>query len=120
MASQLKPEPKLVLDVIRVKIAYQMDTVSPANADGLIQLITATARRYGVRESFNLKDNIRGGTSYLGWFLRHFKSDIFKRVAAYNAGEGAVRKYGGTPPYRETRNYVRKIRYLYTKLRHPI
>ena len=64
--------------------------------------------------------NYRGDMAYLRWLLRHFKGDVTKAVAAYNAGEGAVRKYGGIPPYRETQNYVRKIRRLYTKLRHPI
>ena len=120
IAPQFKPHPKLVLDVIHVETAYQTDTVSPANAYGLIQFIPATARRFGVLDSFNPKDNIRGPISYLGWLLRHFKGDVFKTVAAYNTGEGAVRKYGGIPPYWETRNYVRKIRRLYTKLRHPI
>jgi soluble lytic murein transglycosylase-like protein len=57
---------------------------------------------------------------YLRWLLKHFKGDVTKTVAAYNAGEGAVKKYVGIPPYRETQNYVRKIRRLYTKLRHPV
>ena len=120
MAPRFKLDPKLVLAVIQVESAYQPDAVSSANAQGLMQLIPATARRFGVRDSFNTKDNIRGGMSYLRWLLRHFKGDVVKTVAAYNAGEGAVRKYGGIPPYRETQNYVRKIRRLYTKLRHPI
>jgi TPR repeat protein len=64
--------------------------------------------------------NIQGGMRYLRWLLKHFKGDVTKTVAAYNAGEGAVKKYGGIPPYRETQNYVRKIRRLYTKLRHPV
>jgi soluble lytic murein transglycosylase-like protein len=107
MAPQFKPHPKLVLDVIQVETAYQTDTVSPANAHGLIKLIPVTARRFGVRDSFNPKDNIRGGISYLGWLPRQFKVDVLKTVAAYNTGEGAVRNYGGIPPYWETRNYVR-------------
>jgi soluble lytic murein transglycosylase-like protein len=76
--------------------------------------------RFGVRDAFNPGDNIRGGMSYLRWLLKHFKGDVTKAVAAYNAGERAVRKYGSIPPYRETRNYVRKIRRLYTRLRHAI
>ena len=124
MVNQMTPEfqldPKLVLAVIQVESAYQSNAISSANAQGLMQLIPATAERFGVRDAFNPKDNIRGGMAYLRWLLRHFKGDVTKAVAAYNAGEDAVCKYGGIPPYRETQNYVRKIRRLYTKLRHPI
>jgi len=120
MAPDFNLDPNLVLAVIQVESAYQANAISSANAQGLMQLIPATAERFGVRDAFNPRDNIRGGMSYLRWLLKHFKGDVTKAVAAYNAGEGAVRKYGGIPPYRETRNYVRKIRRLYTKLRHPI
>ena len=113
-------DPKLVLAVIQVESAYQADAVSSANAQGLMQLIPATAERFGVRDAFNPAENINGGMRYLRWLLKHFGGDVTKAVAAYNAGEGAVRKYGGIPPYRETQNYVRKIRRLYQKLRHPI
>tara|TARA_R110002110_G_scaffold114322_8_gene283613 strand:- start:597 stop:1409 length:813 start_codon:yes stop_codon:yes gene_type:complete len=124
LVGELAPEygldPKLVLAVIQVESAYQTDAVSSANAQGLMQLIPATATRFGVRDAFNATENIHGGMRYLRWLLKRFKGDVTKTVAAYNAGEGAVQKYGGIPPYRETRNYVRKIRRLYTKLRHPI
>ena len=113
-------DPQLVLAVIQVESAYQADAVSSANAQGLMQLIPATAERFGVRDAFNPSENINGGMRYLKWLLKHFKGDVTKAVAAYNAGEGAVRRYGGIPPYRETQNYVRKIRRLYQKLRHPI
>jgi soluble lytic murein transglycosylase-like protein len=113
-------DPKLALAVIQVGTAYQTDAVSSANAQGLLQLIPATATRFGVRDAFNPTENIQGGMRYLRWLLKHFKGDVTKTVAAYNAGEGAVKKYGGIPPYRETQNYVRKIRRLYTKLRHPV
>ncbi len=120
MAPKYKLDPKLVLAVIQVESAYQAHAVSSANAQGLMQLIPATAARFGVRDAFNARDNRRGGMSYLRWLLKHFDGDVVKSVAAYNAGEGAVRKYGGIPPYRETQNYVRKIRALYDKLKHPI
>ena len=113
-------DPKLVLAVIQVESAYQTNAVSSANAQGLMQLIPATAERFGVRDAFNPAENINGGMRYLRWLLKHFRGDVTKAVAAYNAGEGAVRKYGGILPYRETQNYVRKIRRLYQKLRHPI
>ena len=100
--------------------AYQSNAISSANAQGLMQLIPATAERFGVRDAFNASENINGGMRYLCWLLKHFGDDVTKEVAAYNASEGAVRKYGSIPPYRETQNYVRKIRRLYQKLRHPI
>jgi soluble lytic murein transglycosylase-like protein len=120
LAPQYGLDPKLVLAVIQVESAYQADAVSSANAQGLMQLIPATATRFGVRDPFNPAENINGGMRYLRWLLKRFKGDVTKTVAAYNAGEGAVQKYGGIPPYRETQNYVRKIRLLYDKLRHPI
>jgi soluble lytic murein transglycosylase-like protein len=113
-------DPKLVLAIIQVKSAYQTDAVSSANAQGLMQLIPATATRFGVRDAFNLTENIQGGMRYLPWLLKCFKGDVTKTVSAYDAGEGAVKNYGGVPPYRETQNYVRKIRRLYAKLRHPV
>lgn len=85
-----------------------------------MQLIPATAARFGVRNVFDPADNIRGGMAYLRWLLTHFKGDVTLALAGYNAGEGAVKKYGGVPPYKETRNYVRKIRRLYPADRHPI
>jgi len=113
-------DPKLVLAVIKVKSAYQSDAISSANAQGLMQLIPATAERFGVRDAFNPTANISGGMRYLRCLLKYFGGDVTKAVAAYNAGEDAVRRYGGIPPYREAQNYVRKIRRLYQKLRHPI
>ena len=109
-----------MLSVIQVKSTYKADAVSSANAQGLMQLIPATATRFGVRDAFNPVDNIHGRMRYPRWLLKRFKGDVTKTVASYNAGEGAVKKYGDVPLYRETQNYVRKIRRLYTRLRHPI
>jgi soluble lytic murein transglycosylase-like protein len=124
LAAELAPkyglDPKLVLAVIQVESAYQTDAVSSANAQELMQLIPATATRFGVRDAFNPTENIQGGMRYLRWLLKRFKGDVTKTVAAYDAGEGAVEKYGGVPPYREAQNYVRKIRRLYAKLHHPV
>ena len=120
MAPEFGLDPKLVLAVIQVESAYQTNAVSSANARGLMQLIPATAARFGVRDSFNPSDNIRGGMSYLRWLLRRFNGDVVKSVAAYNAGEGAVDRYGGIPPFREPQGYVRKIRRLYDRLTHPV
>ncbi|MEX2454668.1 MAG: transglycosylase SLT domain-containing protein [Rhodospirillaceae bacterium] len=120
MAPEYSLDPKLVLAVIQIESAYQSNAVSSANAQGLMQLIPATALRFGVRDPFDPMDNIRGGMGYLKWLLRRFDGDVVKSVAAYNAGEGAVDRYGGVPPYRETQNYVRKIRQVYDRSVHPV
>ena len=120
MAPGFGLDPRLVLAVIQIESAYQPDAVSSARAQGLMQLIPATAARFGVRDPFNPADNVRGGMSYLQWLLRRFDGDVVKTLAAYNAGEGAVAKYGGIPPYRETQNYVRKIRSIYDRVTHPV
>ncbi len=119
LAGRYKLDPKLVLAVIAVESAFQPDAVSSKNARGLMQLIPATAKRFGVRDAFDPEDNLRGGMSYLRWLLTKFKGNVALSVAAYNAGEGAVKKYGGIPPFRETRRYVRRIRRLYAPARHP-
>lgn len=120
MAPRFQLDPKLVLAVISVKSAFQSHAVSSKSAQGLMQLIPATAARFGVRNVFDVRDNIRGGMAYLRWLLTHFKGDVTLALAGYNAGEGAVKKYGGVPPYKETRNYVKKIRRLYSPLMHPL
>jgi soluble lytic murein transglycosylase-like protein len=120
MAPRFGLDPKLVLAVIAVESSFQVDAVSSAKAQGLMQLIPATAARFGVRNVFDAEQNIRGGMAYLRWLLERFKGNVTLALAGYNAGEGAVDKYGGVPPYRETRNYVRKIRRLYPAPRHPL
>jgi soluble lytic murein transglycosylase-like protein len=82
-----------------------------------MQLIPATAQRFNVRDSFNPEQNIRGGMAYLRWLLASFRGDVSLVAAAYNAGEQAVLRYGGVPPYAETRDYVLKVKRLY---RHAI
>lgn len=120
MAPRYRLDPKLVLAVISVESAYQTNAVSSKSAQGLMQLIPATAARFGVRDVFNPKDNIRGGMAYLRWLLNYFDGDVTLALAGYNAGEGAVKRYGGVPPYKETKNYVRKIRRLYPTRKHPL
>jgi soluble lytic murein transglycosylase-like protein len=112
-------DPKLVLAVVSVESAFQADAISSRKAQGLMQLIPATAARFGVRDPFNPVDNLRGGMAYLRWLLTRFKGRVTLALAAYNAGEGAVKRYGGVPPYKETRKYVKKIRALYSATRHP-
>lgn len=101
--------PALVLAVIGIESAGRADAVSSAGAQGLMQLIPATAARFGVTDSTDPAQNIKGGVAYLDWLMREFDGDPLMVLAAYNSGEGAVRKNGGVPPYAETRAYVPKV-----------
>jgi len=101
--------PALVLAVIAVESAGKETAVSHAGAQGLMQLMPDTARRFGVDDSNNPRQNIRGGVAYLDWLLKEFRSDPVLALAGYNAGEGAVTKHNGVPPYAETRGYVPKV-----------
>jgi soluble lytic murein transglycosylase-like protein len=101
--------PALVDSVIQVESNYNPNAVSPKGAQGLMQLMPATARRFGVKNSFDAKQNIEGGVRYLKFLQTTFKDDRLA-IAAYNAGEGAVAKYGNNvPPYPETVSYVAKV-----------
>ena len=112
-------DPALVLAVIQAESAFRTDAVSPKDAAGLMQLIPDTADRFGVGDVFDPKQNITGGVKYLRWLLAYFQGDVTLALAGYNAGEGAVDRYKGVPPYDETRNYVRIIRRIYDNTRHP-
>jgi hypothetical protein len=101
--------PALVLAVIGIESAGNSTAVSHAGAVGLMQLIPATAERFGVSDSTDPVQNIKGGVAYLDWLLEEFDNDPLMVLAAYNAGEGAVRSNGGVPPYAETRDYVPKV-----------
>ena len=101
--------PALALAVISVESAGRSDAVSHAGATGLMQLMPATAERFGVTNRRDPSENIRGGVAYLDWLLKEFDGDAVLALAGYNAGEGAVRRNGGVPPYDETRHYVPKV-----------
>jgi hypothetical protein len=101
--------PALVLAVISVESSGRPAAVSHAGAQGLMQLMPATAARFGVTNAFQPKENIRGGVAYLDFLLREFNFDPVLAIAAYNAGEGAVARNSGVPPYAETRDYVPKV-----------
>jgi soluble lytic murein transglycosylase-like protein len=112
-AAANKLDPKLVLAVIATESAFRSAALSPRNAGGLMQLMPETAERFGVKNVFDARENIQGGSKYLRWLLDYFDGDLSLALAAYNAGEGAVTRYGGVPPFAETRAYVEKIRALY-------
>ena len=110
--------PALLHAVIRTESGYNPSAVSRAGARGLMQLMPGTAARYGVRDSFNPAENVRGGAAYLRDLLDMFDQDVKLALAGYNAGEGAVIKYGRTiPPYAETQAYVRKVLQHYSSER---
>ncbi|WP_300031958.1 lytic transglycosylase domain-containing protein [uncultured Roseobacter sp.] len=101
--------PALVLALISVESSGKTDAVSHAGAQGLMQLMPATAERFGVRDRSVPSQNISGGVKYLDWLMSEFGGDPILVLAGYNAGEGAVRRHAGVPPYEETRNYVPKV-----------
>ncbi|HEX6850723.1 MAG TPA: lytic transglycosylase domain-containing protein [Candidatus Polarisedimenticolaceae bacterium] len=99
----------LLAAVAKVESNFDPFALSPKGACGMLQLIPATARRFGVRNVFDPTQNIEGGARYLRWLLDRFSGDVELALAGYNAGEGAVDRHGGVPPYRETRRYVVKV-----------
>ncbi len=106
-------DPALVQAVIQTESGWNPYAVSPKGAFGLMQLIPSTAERYGVGDVFDPVQNVNGGTHYLRDLLDRYHGDLKKSLAAYNAGEQAVEKFGGVPAYSETRAYVRKVTNTY-------
>src|SRR5262245_25533193 len=102
----------LVRAVIAVESEFDRFAVSSKGAQGLMQLMPDTARRLGVADAFDARQNIFAGVQYLRWLLDMFGGDLSQALAGYNAGENAVVRYRGVPPYKETQNYVRKIQSL--------
>ncbi|WML90302.1 lytic transglycosylase domain-containing protein [Thiothrix lacustris] len=115
-ATKYGVDANIVKAVIAIESCYNSKAVSPMGAQGLMQLIPETAARFGVADSFNTSQNIHGGTRYLSWLMKRYNGDLHKSIAAYNAGEGAVDKYQGIPPYNETQQYVRKVLAVYNGL----
>jgi len=107
----------LIRAVMHVESWFQADAVSSAGAQGLMQLMPGTQVRFGVSDPFDPLDNITAGAAYLAWLLEEFNGDLTRAVAAYNAGENAVRRHGGVPPFAETREYVRRVNIMYRRYR---
>ncbi len=118
-APTYKLAPALVLAFIKVESNYEVIALSPKNAKGLMQLIPDTAARFGVSRPYDPEQNIRGGMAYLRWLMAYFEGNVPLVAAAYNAGEGAVNRYRGVPPYAETRAYVLRILAGYPRVSHP-
>lgn len=111
--------PNLVKAVITAETCFRPSAVSPKGAKGLMQLMPATARRFGVTRRGDVGQNIFGGTLYLRWLLNRYRGSVPHAVAAYNSGEGTVDRYGVQVPYRETLNYTRQVLNAYKKLANP-
>jgi soluble lytic murein transglycosylase-like protein len=113
-------DPRFIHAVIWQESKYQVQARSHAGAQGLMQLMPATAKRFGCEDPHDPVANIKAGTKYLSWLLKRFSGNVELALAGYNAGEGAVDKYDGVPPYNETRNYVKIISKRYGKTYHPV
>ena len=114
-------DPKLVYYVIRQESNFKLGARSGKNAQGLMQMIPATAERFDVEDPYDPQQNIEGGVRYLRWLLKRFNGDVNLALAGYNAGEGAVEKCGNkVPEFKETQNYVKKIVGAYGKTHHPV
>jgi soluble lytic murein transglycosylase-like protein len=120
LAPEFDLDPALVLAVIEAESAFRPDAHSPKDARGLMQLLPDTASRLDVQDVWDTLDNLRGGMRYLRQLLVMFGGDLRLTLAAYNAGEKAVERFNGVPPYQETQSYVRRVMDRYGNDRHPI
>ncbi len=116
-AQKYSVDEAIVRAIIHAESAFRPNVVSPKNAQGLMQLIPATAKRFGVRDPFDPAQNIEGGVQYLAFLMKRYNNDLTLTAAAYNAGEGAVARYKGVPPYKETKNYVVRVGQLADRYR---
>jgi hypothetical protein len=119
LAPTYEIDPALALAIVAVESRFRPHAQSPKGARGLMQLIPATAARFEVANALDAKDNVRGGLAYLRWLLAYYQGRLPLVLAAYNAGEGAVDRYRGIPPYRETREYVRRVLGIFRAFDHP-
>lgn len=116
-AKRLNISLPLLIAVIEVESGGNPGARSPKGAGGLMQLMPGTAERFGVSDAYAPSQNIRGGATYLNWLLNYFREDAVLALAGYNAGEGAVDRHAGVPPYNETRDYVAKVAGAYAAAR---
>src|SRR6476659_7534045 len=119
LAPEYRVSPTFALAIIRAESNFDPNARSPKNAFGLMQLIPETSARFNVAKPFDPVQNVRGGLAYLRWLLAYFQGNVALVAAAYNAGEGAVNRYRGIPPYAETRAYVKRIMEFFGRNEHP-
>ncbi len=119
LAPRFALDPQFVREVVAAESAYNPRARSPKGAQGLMQLMPGTAARFGVENPWDPEDNLMGGMRYLEFLLAYYRGDLTRVLAAYNAGEVAVDRHGGVPPYAETRRYVARILKHYGKPTHP-
>lgn len=119
MAPKYDVSPRLALAIVAIESNFEPYARSPKDARGLMQLIPDTASRFSVKNAYDPAENVRGGLSYLRWLLAYYRGQVELAAAAYNAGEGAVDRHRGVPPFAETRDYVNKVRRLYGANEHP-
>jgi len=119
LAPRYSVDPRLALAIIAVESNFERTARSAKDARGLMQLIPETANRFNVRDAYDVKDNVRGGLAYLRWLLAYYRGKVEFAAAAYNAGEKAVDRYRGVPPYAETRDYVHRVRQFFRRELHP-
>ncbi|KAF1709467.1 transglycosylase [Pseudoxanthomonas kalamensis DSM 18571] len=116
-AREFGVEEAVIRAIMHAESSYNPMALSHAGAQGLMQLMPATATRFGVTNAYDPAQNIRGGVKYLSWLLKRYQGDLGLAAAGYNAGEGAVDRHGGVPPYRETRRYVERVKVLADRYR---
>ena len=119
LADWYEVDSRLILSIIAVESNFKTQAHSSKAAMGLMQLIPATAERFNVRNAYDATQNVKGGIAYMRWLLSYFRGDVKLAVAGYNAGEKAVDRYKGVPPYAETRQYVKKVLQYYQRTSHP-
>ncbi len=119
LAPKYRVDPDLVLAIMAVESNFDASAISRKSAVGLMQLLPETGTRFNVKDLQDPEQNIRGGLAYLRWLLAYFEGDLSLVAAAYNAGEGAVDRYGGVPPYAETRKYVLRVLVAVGSAAHP-
>ena len=119
IAPRYAVDPRLAMAVVAVESNFRTDARSPKDARGLMQLIPETAARFNVKKPFDATESLRGGLQYLRWLLAYYQGSVPLAIAAYNAGEGAVDRYRGVPPYPETRDYVKRVMSMFKRVQHP-
>jgi TPR repeat protein len=119
LAPIYKVSPRLALAIVAVESNFEPNARSPKDARGLMQLIPQTAARFKVRNAFDPAENVHGGLAYLRWLLAYYRGQVLLAAAAYNAGERAVDRHRGVPPYPETRGYVQRVLSIFRSYDHP-